>query len=64
MACESCPRAFDAMLEFNLDGMFESDHLTEIFDIRCWRQDFDVHPLHCHRRGGDEVVYHGRCVFK
>ena len=67
VACESCPCAFDAVGDFNLDGVFEEEELAEVLDVPFWWLDLDVHPLHCHhvvmsgirRRVGDEFCFRG-----
>ena len=49
MDCACFPHAFDVVVELDLDCVFESDELAEIFDFPFWRKDVDVDPLNCYR---------------
>ena len=42
MARECCPRTFDAVVELELDCVFQGDELAEVFDFPFWRLDLDV----------------------
>ena len=67
MACEGCPRAFEAVVEFDVDLVFESDdELAEMRHFPFWWHNLDVHPWYClpccvaaRCSGRDEVVKHG-----
>ena len=48
MAHVSCPCALVAVVDFILDGVFESDELAKMLDFSYLLQVLDVHSLHCY----------------